>query len=206
MRIVDTRHFLYGMVLTGQDKDHDYYSENGSEYVCTVQRIDGKREGIAIIEDRDGKMIAKLVYSNDLLHGKCTRYFRDYKLICDVKDNIMHGYFWKYDKSGNVIVQGKFDNGVAQIEGKNYENENSSGQLDNNQYAARCETNNRNSGYPRHKSQEDRLYSPYSTYRQPTDQDSGVTSFLKAGAAVVALGTAVVGLAKLFSSSHDDDR
>jgi len=82
----------------------------------------------------------------------------------------------------------------------------SSGQFDNNQYTARHETNNRNNGYQKHESQENSSHSTYSAYRQPTDQGSGLSSFLKVGATAVALGTAVVGLAKLFSSSHDDDR
>ena len=205
-RIVETGHFLQGMVFMDQDEEHDYYYDNGTYCSCAVKRIDGKREGPATIQDRTGRVIAKLVYSNDSINGNCTRNFRDYKLVCDVKDNIMHGYYWKYDKNDNIIGQGEYDHGKQKIEGDDYDNVYSSGQFDNNQYTARHETNNRNNGYQKHESQENSSHSTYSAYRQPTDQGSGLSSFLKVGATAVALGTAVVGLAKLFSSSHDDDR
>lgn len=203
---METGHFLQGMVFTGQDEEHDYYYDNGTFCSCAVKRIDGKREGPVTIQDRTGRVIAKLVYSNDSINGNCTRNFSDYKLVCDVKDNIMHGYYWKYDKNDNIIDQGEYDHGKQKIEGDDYDNVYSSGQFDNNQYTARHETNNRNNGYQKHESQENSLHSTYSAYRQPTDQGSGLSSFLKVGATAFALGTAVVGLAKLFSSSHDDDR
>jgi len=161
-RIVETGHFLQGMVFTGQDEEHDYYYDNGTFCSCAVKRIDGKREGPVTIQDRTGRVIAKLVYSNDSINGNCTRNFSDYKLVCDVKDNIMHGYYWKYDKNDNIIDQGEYDHGKQKIEGDDYDNVYSSGQFDNNQYTARHETNNRNNGYQ--KMEENATYHIKSAY------------------------------------------
>ena len=191
------------MVLADQDMNYDYYYENGSTYACKVTRCNGKREGPAVMKNKDGELIAKLVYSNDSLNGICTRYFHDCKLICTVKNNIMDGCYWEYDIHNNSIIsQGEYNDGIRKMDDV-YHDTNKCSAREDNQYMNGSETSNRTNRSWRNAPENNSYCHPY---QQSHNESSGVSSFLKVGATAFAIGTALVGLTKLFSSSHDDDR
>lgn len=177
-------------------KDYDYYSGNGHAYICTVNRICGKREGIAVMKDVLKNVIAELIYSNDSINGKCTRYFKDYKLVCYVKNDIMDGNFWEYDNHGNLIRWGQYINGERSVLGETEFESSHQQQRSRSSYY---------SGESQPHGSIQRRSNRNESYQSRSDFSAGqvVTAL---GAVAVGIGASILALSHIFGSSHDDDQ
>ena len=195
-KILDKRYFLYGLTAMDSGEDYDYYSGNGHTYICTVNRICGKREGIAVMKDEHGKVIAELIYSNDSINGRCTRYFKKYKRVCFVTNDIMDGNFWEYNNNDSLIRWGQYIKGERSVLGETeFESSNQQQRSRSSYYSGESQPHG---GIPRRSNRNE-----LSQYRSDFSAGQVVTAL---GAVAVGIGASILALSHIFGSSHDDDQ